>query len=1003
MAPKPRNISRKPNKKPTYGSFTHAQFPKVIVTPEKPMSSEVRDSFRKYFKGNSGYNVSVADRTKHPVIILREKFQKYGALDKITKILNSNKPLEIKIKDLYMEFSINLFVREIFDINRLSLENQFHSTQLLLQLLDPTLTLVRKFNPKFKPERNSVGITERNGSNTSPKASETTKPEPKNTKTPTTEDPIVTVDGDRVIHTYKPVNIGNKREVIDTRIPKEVRPTYDSKEYQGPVTKGKELVRMSDIERQNKEFNDVWKGVLEILQKTKKQTKKTRTQIITEFLKDKVQKARTAAEKLRGKVQEIDLDALKEFLIKNLRNLAKTQPYVIDEREIIRDVSNLFPTDYSLKTNERIDINEGNKRRATYPEIEKPGELEHLPVRLKDSINGEDIRPRVKKYSNPETSIKPTRELKSENTSLERFAKKPSELSREGIELMIEYNAHLDYLIEIKKIGAKDKKRLSDFFRRLLEKDEPKARDILSKILKNRPKTNGEVNPIGKDLDYRTPFEQQKENYIKRFEMINNLNISNIRSIFELIQVIRPESIIALAKEINFATRHLRTKLTQEEVLELEELSAGFEKFGKTLLKAKDNPDKFNDSQTQELLFWLKREKSISDSNNLNSFITDVLSNKRTTHPENIDLESWNILNRFADARNLFGQERINYLNKVLGLSGKRLYDSLEQMKQLLNPKKTKKAIIKEEPMYTIGEPGLFFELSNALKENNIDKFMELSGIKNKKEISKFESVLKSATDLSSNIRRLEYSKDIVDLIKKFNIKEFEKSYNNLKEFLNNDLNKSSNFYLDFFDLAERSRLILESMKTIAENQSRFIGKDFRKLLEILLDPKKVLDLDFFVWETLRKNPNNMLNENKTNKQENNVELNSEERSKINSELNKFLRSILSKKFSRNILEFIQNQKRKILTETNIIEINGKKGILEKTTNGIIINFGKGEIIEFFDNVGYALTNEGIIHVTKGLLWDSIKKQPIPEFLKSKENKIYGSFKYKEGQLIAYL
>jgi hypothetical protein len=1006
MAPKPRrNITKKPSKKPNYGSFTHERFPKVTLNPEKPISKETRDLFRDYFKRNSGFGVSVADRTKHPVVILKEKFQKYGALDKISRILNSNKPLEVKIKDLYMEFSMNLFVREVFDINRLSIEDQYHATQLLLQMLDPSLTLVRKFNPNFKPERNSVGITERNGSENNPKTQETPKE--------STTDPVITIDGDKATHTYAPTNIGNKKEIIDTRIPREVRPVYDSKEYQGPVT----------IERQNKEFNDIWGEVLKVISKTQKQSKKTRTQLITEFIKDKVKKVREAGQRLKGRAQEIDLEAFKKFLLENLRHLARTQPHVIDEREIIRDVSNLFPTDYSLKTNERIDINEGNKRIATYPEIEQSGDLKNLPVRLQDSINGEDIRSRIRKHPNPKTDIKSTGELK-ENTSLERFAKKPKELSREAIELILDYDAHLEYLIEIKKINRKkDKKRLSDFFKRLVERDEIKAREILSKILKNRPDTKGELNTVKEDLAYRTPFEQQKHNYVKRFEMINNIDISQIRTIFQLIQIIRPENILDLAKEINFATRHLRTKLSSEEISDLEELSASFEKFGKVLSKARDNPDKFNESATQELLFWLKRENNIPESYNLESFVDSVLKGKRTTHPENIDLNDWELLNRFADARNMYGIERINYLNRVLGLSNQRLYQSLEQIKKLLEPKEKPKPKkdTKIEPLEPIGEKGTFDELSEALRNGDAKKISEISGLKTP-DILEFESVLQSATTLSTKSKRFEYAKDIEDLIKNFDIKTFEKNYNKLMEFLNNNANRSSTFYLDLFELSERSRLILESMRIIAENKSRFIGQDFKKLIEILKDPKKIYDLDFFVWETLRKEPEKPRVKYEApekepteirpeefilvNEKESPVE-NTESRAPIDEryalELNKFLKSMLRRSYSATIQRFTSDAKRVILSNGETLRINNLDVNVRTTTNGLILDFGNNHTLELFENVNYILTNESLVYKSKGLLWDSAKKHPIPQILKSKEPNIHGAFVYREGKLTAYL
>ena len=94
--------------------------------------------------------VSVADRSKHPVVLLREKFERTGAINEIKSILEAKKPLEAKVKDLYMEFSMNRFVREIFDISKLNVEQQYHATHTLLRFLDPTNNLVKLFNPNFK-------------------------------------------------------------------------------------------------------------------------------------------------------------------------------------------------------------------------------------------------------------------------------------------------------------------------------------------------------------------------------------------------------------------------------------------------------------------------------------------------------------------------------------------------------------------------------------------------------------------------------------------------------------------------------------------------------------------------------------------------------------------------------------------------------------------------------------------------------------------------------------
>ena len=72
-----------------FGVFTHNKFPSVNLNPKNPMTKGTADLFRNYFNRNKGLYVSVADRSKHPVVLLREKFERTGAINEIKSILEA--------------------------------------------------------------------------------------------------------------------------------------------------------------------------------------------------------------------------------------------------------------------------------------------------------------------------------------------------------------------------------------------------------------------------------------------------------------------------------------------------------------------------------------------------------------------------------------------------------------------------------------------------------------------------------------------------------------------------------------------------------------------------------------------------------------------------------------------------------------------------------------------------------------------------------------------------
>ena len=114
---------------------------------------------------------------------------------------------------------------------------------------------------------------------------------------------------------------------------------------------------------------------------------------------------------------------------------------------------------------------------------------------------------------------------------------------------------------------------------------------------------------------------------------------------------------------------------------------------------------------------------------------------------------------------------------------------------------------------------------------------------------------IKSAETLTRKINSFSKAKNVRELIRKFGIEKFEIDYKRLRDFVNLDSNRSHPRYLELEALAERCELLLNSMKKVNENRTNFKGENFRKLIDIIKDPKKSYDLEYFVTETINKEP----------------------------------------------------------------------------------------------------------------------------------------------------